>query len=211
MNHIKRIIVCSNKHADTLSRQEHMAFVKITDPNLRDDRVCPQEPAERISATELLLRFYDIDTTRMQNRPTEQDSEKERALLSRTARTYHALYFWFCIKKLIPHIDQIVISCDAGISRSKSVAFALCDALGLSRSIIKHSTLQDLIESEYLNQSVYQIFFETHRLMFQKVAGHERRAICRSHECKPQAERSKLISPHATTGRLSEFGVAPVC
>jgi len=211
MNYIKKIIVCSNKEADTLSRQERTAFIKITDPDLRDNRMYPQEPAEKISAMELILRFYDIDTTRIENRQTEQDGEKERAILSRTAKTYHALYFWLCIKKLLPHIDQIVISCDAGISRSKSVAFALCDALGLSRSIIKHATSQNLIESEYLNQSVYQIFFETHRLMFQKVKSQERRAVCRSHEHKPQAGRSKLISPRAKNGRLAEFGIEPVC
>lgn len=65
-------------------------------------------------------------------------------------------------------VRKLVVSCDVGVSRSKSAALAICDCLQLSRAAVRHGFDQNIITNGYLNEHVYNLVRKTHGLFLQQ-------------------------------------------
>jgi predicted protein tyrosine phosphatase len=94
----------------------------------------------------LRLCFHDIDPTSHEYDFESMYEDEITARRNRPMNPFHAKQIMpFLKSRLRDGVSVLLVHCEAGISRSISTAMALCDGLGLDRSIIdwKHDVHRD--------------------------------------------------------------------
>lgn len=137
------IVFCPNRFVHTFAHRATCAFVMCTDHAGADRR---EIQYERISPFELHLYFYDIDLQRF--------SHESLAHMAMTKE--HALQLWRFIDEIPSTVTTLVLSCEAGVSRSKSIGLAVRDALRLTASVVREALSQKIARRDFYNAHVYQ-------------------------------------------------------
>jgi len=142
----KRIIIRSKEDIDLVNVDNPFAIISISDP---DDRVSPEITSRAKRC--LFLKFLDTDLTKF----TAGENLLPRCFNEKLGKSVGE----FITLVLNDEIRTLLIHCEVGISRSPSIAMAICDAFELSREIMDW---RFNIHSKPLNQHVYNI---THRCL----------------------------------------------
>jgi predicted protein tyrosine phosphatase len=134
----KRIQVLSRRLAERHDPEERFVLISITDPPPFGG---PAKIQQRWGLQDILrLEFYDFGEEVPCERPGWMSDE-------------HARQIWSFVQKWQDQVDLLVIHCEAGASRSPSVAFSIADALDLSRLVVKWGCLNSYCQPP--NMHVY--------------------------------------------------------
>lgn len=121
-----RLIVRGRDDAERFTTPEPYVVVSITDPPPHST------PADlHTDAAEILRHeFHDFNPPRHEpNHPFEG-----KTILAWSMQPHHAHSIWEFVRR---HRDKtILIHCEAGVSRSPSIAYAIADCMGINRATL---------------------------------------------------------------------------
>lgn len=123
---LKRIIVRSRADAERQVKEffsPAFAVISITDPGYPEARVDGHNCCTGV----LRLKFDDIDPPRWEPRDWDDKTVMHDGHASRT---------WEFVRDQWLKIDTLLIHCEAGVSRSPSLAMAIADVHALGRDAI---------------------------------------------------------------------------
>ena len=155
LKEITLIFFCPNRLAELVPRHDSAAFISITD-HARDKAL----QHYRISKHELQLYFYDVDLLR-------GDDALRQEWGTRAMQPEHAVALWRFLAEVSENVSLLYVSCDAGVSRSKAVAFALRDSLHMPEDALCEALSKNNVTAEFRNEHVYQTVIEGYKTFLQ--------------------------------------------
>ena len=152
-----RLIVRSRIEARAFDPEFRYLVISISDPPPDGEKLkLPKrwglfDPDKDV----LHLEFHDIDVTRYDDAFFETAEKKYIAMHS-----FHAKQIVkFLQTRLREGVESVLVHCQAGVSRSPSVAMAIADCLGRSRNIIDWNPLDP--NEDPPNLHVYETMIES--------------------------------------------------
>lgn len=155
---LEKIHVRGRFEAKAFDPEYRCVVISVTDPEadlVRFNKFCVMT-----SDDILRLRFDDVDVGRYTREEIDEFSKTGGCA---PMHKFHAAQIPQHLKRVRDGATRLLIHCEAGVSRSPSIAMAITDSLGLSRDVIDWAAIagsQRTVNDEPPNMHVYNMVME---------------------------------------------------